>query len=360
MQFFSGGIFIFAVLSAVLYVIFNGFVLMNIATTSMFVSGFIMNLVAVYIGYKLIRNEVILMKSGRSSGISTLGLILLAVITWFLTGCSQVQPGSVGIKVNMAGDSKGVENMPLQTGWVFHIPFLTKVVHYPVSIQTVVWSKNPSEGNPLDESITFTTKDSLPVNADVSLSYQLKQDMVPQFYSTFRTTIDNFTHGFLHNVARDAFNEEGGLVTVETVMGDNGAFLKNVRKKVQDQVRPYGVEIQQFGFVGAPRPPKPVADAIEAKATAQQNALRVENEIKSSRAEAEKQVVVAEGEAKAKLARAEGESKANIAVKQSITPELLEWFKLQNHKAAIDKWDGKQPQVISGNSGLMLQVGETK
>jgi regulator of protease activity HflC (stomatin/prohibitin superfamily) len=282
----------------------------------------------------------------------------LAVGTALLsTGCASVPPGYVGIKINRGGSQKGVQDYPLKTGWVGYIPFYEGVIEYPTFVQTVVWTKNPHEGSPNDESITFTTKDQLVINADVSLSYQLSEKEVPNFYVTFRAdNIDIFTNGFLHNIARDAFNNEGGKCNVETIMGNNGPFLDAVRKDVQDQVTSYGVEIKQFGFIGAPRPPEAVIQAINAKAGAQQNAFKVEYEIKTAQAEAAKSIATAEGEAKAKIVAAEGESKANTAVVKSITPQLLQWFQLQNQKAAIDKWDGRQPQVVGDKSGVLMQL----
>lgn len=285
-----------------------------------------------------------------------LNLVLVAAAAWLATGCSPVPPGYVGLTVNNAGDNRGVSNYTIQTGWVWHMPLATSVVRYPTFIQTAVWTKSATEGNPADESITFTTKDSMAVNADVSISYQLAEQSVPAFYTTFRNdNINAFTHGFLHNVARDAFNNQGGLYTVEQIMGDNGPFLAKVRDEVQELVKPYGVSVKQLGFVGAPRPPQGVIDAINLKVQAQQNALKVQNEITTAEAEANKKRAVAKGEADARVLAAEGEAKANRAVQASITPELLRWTELQNQKAAVDKWDGKQPQVV-GQAGLILDL----
>jgi len=48
------------------------------------------------------------------------------------------------------------------------------------------------------------------INGDISLSYQLTAEKVPAFYVKFRSDdLKAFTYGFLHNVARDAFNEIG-------------------------------------------------------------------------------------------------------------------------------------------------------
>lgn len=278
--------------------------------------------------------------------------MLIALLTILLTGCgvTRINPGHVGIKVDMAGSQRGVQDYTLRTGWVFYNPLGSQIVEYPTFVQTAVWTKNPNEGRKEDESITFTTKDDMVVNADVSLSYHLDTKKVPDFYVQFRSDdLSAFTYGFLHNVARDKFNEIGGQYTVEQIMGDNGPFLKNVETALQAQVAPYGVSIDQFGFVGAPRPPQQVIEAINAKVQATQLALQKENEVAQAQADAQKQVAEAEGRAKALLTVATAEAEANHKVSESLTPELLQ------HEA-IQKWNGSQPQVLGTGGGLLFNI----
>src|SRR5512140_2528027 len=184
---------------------------------------------------------------------------LVAVFLLMAVGCNcvtRIGAGYVGIKVSMAGSSRGVEDVPATTGWVFYNPLITKVYSYPTFVQTAKWTKDPHEGRPINEEITFTNRDSMLIAADISLSYSLRPDRVPHFYVKFRNdNLEDFTHGFLRNVARDQCNETAGKYSVEQIMGDNGPFLAEVRDKLQKQVDPIGVVIEQFGFIGAPRPP---------------------------------------------------------------------------------------------------------
>lgn len=198
----------------------------------------------------------------------------------------------------------------------------------------------------MNEEITFTNKDQMLIGADISLSYSLKAEKVPAFYVKFRNDdIDGFTHGFLRNVARDMFNETAGKYTIEQIMGDNGPFLAEVRQKLQTQVEPIGVVIEQFGLIGAPRPPQPVVDSINLKVQAIQNASRVENEIRQSQAEAQKAI-----------AKAEGEAKSNQILANSITPTLLQWRQLDLQQRSIEKWNGVTPVYTGGGAVPFLQL----
>jgi regulator of protease activity HflC (stomatin/prohibitin superfamily) len=151
------------------------------------------------------------------------------------------------------------------------------------------------------------------MTGDLSFSYSLVQERVPWFYARFRSDdLNRFTHGFPRNVARDVFNEVGSKFSVEEIYGPKKAeFLRDVRKRIQFQVKDIGVTLEQFGFIGAPRPPDNVIDALNSKVAATQNAMRAENELRQAEAEARK---------------------------------------------AIAKWNGARPMVEGSNSGLLLQV----
>lgn len=278
-------------------------------------------------------------------------LILVSV----LTGCTRVGPGHVGIVVDMAGSNKGVLDKPVRTGWVFYNPVSESVYEYPTFMQTAKWTQNPNEGKAIDESITFTNKDSMTINADISLSYNLSPEKVPFFYVSFLATDEEdlgtkFTHGFLRNVARDCFNEHAGKYDIQQIMGDNAPFLKDTRACVQDQVAKYGVELQQFGFIGAPRPPQEVINSINMKVQAQQLAQQKQNELLQVQADAQKQVAAAKGEAEAQVTRANGEAEANRVRNAAITDKILEMRRLDNQHDAIWHWDGQMPNTVV-NSG---------
>lgn len=276
--------------------------------------------------------------------------LLLTVLCVMLAGCTSISPGNVGIEISKAGSSRGVQDVALKTGWVLYNPIWTSVIEYPTFMQTVKWTRSTDEGRATDESITFTTKDSSTVNTDVSVSYQLDYAKVPEFYVKFRADeIEQFTDGFMRNITRDAFNEAAGSYTVEQVMGDNAPLLKDVRKLVQDQLVQYGVAVEQLGFIGAPRPPESVNNAINLKVQAQQIALQKQIEITQAEADAKKSEAYAQGEAQSNIIRAQADATANKLRSGSLTPQLNQWN-------AITKWNGVRPQVEGAGSGIMINL----
>ena len=90
--------------------------------------------------------------------------------------------------------------------------------------------------------------------------------------------------------------------------------------------------------------------SVEAKMTAEQDALRAEQEKKTAVVKAEQEAEVAAIEAEAAIARAEGEAEA-----MRITREAL-----QNMPDAyiqqmwIEKWNGELPVVQAGDSASVI------
>ena len=87
-----------------------------------------------------------------------------------------------------------------------------------------------------------------------------------------------------------------------------------------------------------------------------QDAIRVENEVRQTKAQAEKNVAQASGEARARVTIADGEAKANHLLSSSVTPALLEWKRWEATLAAVNKWDGVRPTVEGSGAGLLLSI----
>jgi len=285
-------------------------------------------------------------------------LFVVVLAFLMLSACTRVNPGYVGIKVNYWGGDRGVDANSLVTGAVLYNPITTSVFEYPTFAQTAIWTHSKNEGSPTNEEISFNSKEGLVFHADISLTITLDGAKVPKFYEKFRSDdVTKFVHTFLRNVARDQFNEIAVKYTAEEIYGEKKeAFLHEVRERCNAEMGPYGVRIEQFGFVGAPRPPDNVTDAINNKIKATQMAIQAENELRQAKAEAQKMIAKADGDAQSRVKMAEGEAKANLVLAQSITPSLLQWRQLQITEDAVKKWNGERPMVEGANSGLLLNI----
>ncbi len=301
--------------------------------------------------------------SGRLIKLALLAIAVLIGLMIFFTyvfSVTRIGAGYTGVEILLSGSQRGASEIPIRTGWVFYSPLRSQIIEFPTYVQTVKWTRNPDEGRPTNEEMSFNSKEGMEIYVDVSLSYAIEPRKVPDFYLKYRVSdLDGFTHGILRDVVRNSLNEVASTYTIEQIYGEQKAqFLHQVEALIQQKVAPVGVGIQQFGFIGAPRVPEVIASAITAKARAIQNAEQANNELAETQAQAAKKIAEAEGDAKSNVTRAQGEAEANRIRQTSITPQLLELRRLENQKDLIDRWNGQLPQVESGqgSGGILLQL----
>jgi regulator of protease activity HflC (stomatin/prohibitin superfamily) len=260
----------------------------------------------------------------------------------FLGGCSTyVKPGEVGILVDNYGSDKGVQPFSIKTGQFWYNPFTTTLYTYPTYIQTMKWELRNND------DITYASSDGSTFSADISCSFAIVADKVPDFYVKFRSNdIHAFDEGFLKNIVRDAFNEVANQYTMEQLYGEKkNDVINDAKKRVNTLVAHIGVDIVQLGYIGAPRPPETVIASINKKIVAIQDAEAAKNVVVRIKAEAEQNV-----------ARAAGQAEANKRLSESLTPNLIEWRRLELTQEAINKWNGVRPMVEGSSSGLLMNI----
>lgn len=290
--------------------------------------------------------------------VAAVALIALSIFLHYVASITRIGAGYVGVEVLLSGSQRGASEIPVRTGWVFYSPLRSQIIEFPTFVQTVKWTHDLNEGRAANEEMSFNSKEGMEIYSDVSLSYAIDPKRVPDFYVKYRVNdLELFTHGILRDVVRNSLNEVASTYSVEQIYGEQKAeFINKVQALIQQKMEPVGVMIQQFGFIGAPRVPSVIADAITAKAQAIQDAERARNELAKTQAEAAKEIAAAEGDAKATVTRAQGEAEANRIRQSSLTPQLLELRKIENQKELIERWNGQLPTVQAGSGSLLMEL----
>jgi regulator of protease activity HflC (stomatin/prohibitin superfamily) len=284
-------------------------------------------------------------------------LVVVMLATTGCIGCTRIGPGYAGIVVNLAGDARGVDEIPIETGWLFFNPITQQVMEYPTHVKSYAWTADSRQDSPNNEEISFNSKNGLEIKADISMSYRIEEANIPAFYVKFRNdNIDRFTDGYMRNSIRDAFQRAGNDYTADEIYGPlKDQLVDTAEKLAQDQLSELGVVIEQFGFIGAPRPPGSVLTAIEDRVKAVQRAERAKNELQLMQAEADKKVATAEGDLQVSVKRAE----QNRVLASSISDRLIQWRQLELTQQYLEKWDGNLPNVMVGsgeNNPMIFQI----
>ncbi|HEX3771779.1 MAG TPA: prohibitin family protein [Polyangiaceae bacterium] len=292
----------------------------------------------------------------RVGGLLVLGLVLLII------GCqttTRVDAGHVGIRVKLAGSDRGIQDMPVVTGWVLYNPLTEQIVLFPTSVQNVVWTQSANEGRAVDESITFSSAEGVNISADIGLSFHIEPTLAPRLYGRFRLNdLSVLSDGYMRNTVREAFNDVASRLPVQEIYGaGKSKMLGDVTQKCRDVFGKDGIVIDQLTINGALRLPPNVMDAINRAMEATQNAIQSRNRVAQVEAEATQAITQAHGQAEAARQKAEGdgdalliraraEAQANEIIRLSMTPAVLQY-------RAIDHWDGKLPTYSAGSLPLL-------
>ncbi len=266
-------------------------------------------------------------------------LILIGLLAFggsFFIGCQRIEAGYVGIKVNLYGSERGVQDITEVNGFVWYNPMTTRIYEFPTFVQHKVWTLDVNEDSPTNEEFTVTTKDGLSASFDVGLDYQVIPEKVPQIFSTYRKSLEQITAEFIRTMVRNAFNSIASDYAAEEMVSNRAKYEAKVRTRLDSAMKSAGFEVVQIGIIGKVRLPPTIEKAINLKIQAVQEAMRTENEKQRVIAEASKSIEEARGFAEAMRIRSEAEGKANEALTKTLTPMLIQ-------KQFVEKWDGKLP-----------------
>lgn len=274
--------------------------------------------------------------------IANIGFISLACLTVSgIDGCSKVPAGYRGVKVNLYGSDKGVSEDSLGVGR-YYIGWNSELYLFPTFLQNYSWKD--------EQAITMQTSEGLSIRTDAGITYSIQPNNVVKVFQKYRLGIEEITNTFLHNMVRDAMNEVASTMTVEQIYGaQKEDFIRKVNEIVKKQAVDTGIEVDKIYLVGSFELPESVVNSINSKIQASQNAMKVENEVATARAEAQKTVVEAQARGQQILINAESQAKANRILAESLTPEFVQY-------QAILRWNGELPRMTGSNAIPFVNV----
>jgi regulator of protease activity HflC (stomatin/prohibitin superfamily) len=259
----------------------------------------------------------------------------IALLVMFQS-CERIDAGHVGVKVNLYGSGKGVDDVTECTGIVFYNPLSTKIYEFPTYIQHKEYKKTEDA----DNSFIVNSKDGSEFSVSPIMNYSVKREKVPAIFAKYRRSLPEIEEGFLKTAVYDAFRLATNKYTADELISNRAVFEIEVRRLLEGQLLKEGFVINQF--TSNLIYPETFKRSIEAKNNAVQSALQAENQVKTAEAQAKIKIATANGNAQAMLTAAKAEAEANSLKQKTITPMLLqlEW---------INKWNGKLPTTMLGD-----------
>lgn len=247
--------------------------------------------------------------------IIAIGFVVILVIIGF-NSFVVINPGEAGVVSVLGKASDGV----LLEGVHFKPPLAGKVDIYDITVQKF---EVPAQSS---------TKDLQDLTASFAINFRLDPIQVVNIRRT-QGTLQNIVSKIIAPQTQESFKIAAARRTVEEAITKRDELKQDFDLALGARLEKYGIIILDTSVVDLDFSPE-FSKAVEEKQIAEQRAQRA--------------VYVAQEagqEAEATINRAKGQAEAQRLLRETLTAELLQ-------KQAIDKWDGKFPQVMGGNGAL--------
>ncbi|MGH9785360.1 MAG: prohibitin family protein [Terriglobia bacterium] len=217
-----------------------------------------------------------------------------------------------------------------EEGLYFKIPFAEQVVLMSTQIQKY------------SAPASASSKDLQVVTTEVTLNYQLEASRVGEIYRTMRQDYEN---RIIQPFIQEAVKSTTANFDAEQLITQRPRVKDELQNLLKTRLAPMGIGVLEVSITDF-RFTQVFQDSIEAKVKAVQQALEAENALRRVEFEAQQQIT-----------RATAEAKGLELQKAQITAQLLELRQIEVQRAAVDKWNGVMPTVVtSGGPVPMLDV----
>lgn len=253
-----------------------------------------------------------------------LGVAVFAAIVILSKSFTMVDTGYRGIKTRFG---KVVEKS-LPEGFYFFNPITSKIVEYPIKEQAIS-----------QRTIVFT-KDTQQTTIDFTFTYYPDPLSVGDTYASVGRR-DQLERVVVMPIVLGTLKDTVGKVEADGLVGKRDQIAKESLAAMREEFEGKNVIVTGLQFTNID-----FADeyerAVEAKTTATQLALKAKNETITIEEQAKQKIIAAKAEAESMRIRAN-------ALTQN--KSLVEY-------EAVQKWDGKLPQYMMGNSVPFINIGK--
>jgi regulator of protease activity HflC (stomatin/prohibitin superfamily) len=252
-------------------------------------------------------------------------------------GYERIDAGHEGIKVNLYGDRKGVDDVELVTGAVWYNPWTTAIYEYPTYVQTVDY-----------EPFAFNSQDGSMFTFDPTIMLSIKHGSAPEVFVKYRKDLDEVLSVTLVPIIHDAFKEEINSRKDNDLISKQTEFQNAIEARLSEELGKENFIVSKV--TTGIQYPAALVESINAKNKAQQEELRIKNEALVAEAAVAKKVAIAQGDAEALRVKGDAEAEYNRKISASLSNLIIQ-------QEMIKRWDGKTP-VFMGAGNTMLDASK--
>tara|TARA_B100001057_G_scaffold433621_1_gene462638 strand:- start:960 stop:1739 length:780 start_codon:yes stop_codon:yes gene_type:complete len=251
--------------------------------------------------------------------------LFICLVIFQLHSCAVIRPGQVGIKQRLGKFTGGV----VKEGILLFNPITSKVV------------KESTQTQNIKLILSLPSKEGLSVQSEISILYRLKDDMVASILENIGKNYESIVTSVFRSAASDVCAQffakdmhSGMRSKIEYEILDK---MKINLEKQADGIRLIAVLMKSIQL------PRGLANSIERKLQAEQDAMRMEFVLSQEKQEAKRKIISAQGERDAQIIISEGLTEGVIRIK------AIEAFKQlsKSNNAKIIVTDGKTPLMMT-------------
>ena len=265
-----------------------------------------------------------ILMNGKYKKLLIIGGLLLLVITF--KPWVQIGAGERGIVQNFGA----VQDLVLNEGIHFKIPVVQTVIPMDVKIQKVTTDAASSSSDLQD------------VDLSVALNYHVIPDKVNVVYQTIGV---EFKGRIIDPAIQEVMKAVSARYTAEELITKRPAVSREMQASLTRRLLESNISVDAFSIISFSFS-QTFTDAIEAKQTAEQNALKAKRDLDRIKVEAQQTIAAATAEAEALRLQ-----------KMNISPDLIELRKIEANLKAIEKWNGILPGVTGAGAIPFIGVG---
>lgn len=252
--------------------------------------------------------------------LALIAVVALLVVIVALSSFTVVQAGHTGVLITMGAVS---DNM-LPEGVHVVAPFFQNVVQID------------NRTHKVELSGSAASKDLQTVTCDVAVNYRVLNSSSASLYKNVGVDYESI---IIAPAVQESIKAITAQFTAEELITKRQEVGDKVKTSLQNKITPYGLSVEIFNIVNFNFSEEFNA-AVEAKQTAEQQALKAEQDLARI-----------EVEARQKVAQAEAEAQSIRLIQETLAmaPEYIEYIKWS-------KWDGRLPAFMGDTSGVMIDA----
>ena len=278
--------------------------------------------------------------SRRSGLIAVVIIVLILGGALYVQGFARVPAGYRGVLLTWGKP----EDKILGVGLNFIIPFMQNIELMNVQLQKAESSEDTA------------TRDLQQVTTTVAVNFRLDPNKVNIIYSDLR---QDYVSRVVKPNIEESLKAATALYTAEELISKRTEVKSALDDILAERLMIFDIEVVSVSLTDFQFSPSFKA-AIEAKVTAEQQALEAKNKLEQIRYEAQQQIIQAEALKNATIAIALGDAQAAI-IEADATAAAIEVITSQMTAEYaqylwLTQWDGKLPAVVGDESGLIIDI----